>query len=174
VLEAAMPLCKTSVATFAMLGMSVFGYPEHAHGQSTQTTDRWTSYTDEFGTRVDYPDTVFSLASGPHEVGKGRDFATSSGRAHLSIYVQDNPRRDTPASYLREHFRGSRSSLNYDRVAPHFFAVSTNRDSTILYRRCNFSKRSIHCIDLSYPLSEKQAWDGIVTRISRSLRPLYR
>jgi hypothetical protein len=52
-----------------------------------------------------------------------------------------------------------------------------NRGSTILYRRCNFSANrggTIHCIDLSYPRSQKRAWDGTVTRISRSLRPLER
>jgi hypothetical protein len=66
--------------------------------------------------------------------------------------------------------------LNYDRVAQKFFAVSTNRARTVLYRRCNFSGNrggTMHCIDLAYPLSEKRAWDAPVTRISRSLRPLF-
>jgi hypothetical protein len=66
--------------------------------------------------------------------------------------------------------------LNYDRVARNFFAVSTNRNGTVLYRRCNFSRNqggTMHCIDLAYPLREKRAWDAPVTRISRSLRPLY-
>jgi hypothetical protein len=157
-----------------VLGLVVGWHPEHAEGQSLAANIRWTAYTDELGTRVEYPDSVFSEAGGAPAVGKGRDFATADGRAHLSIYVQDNPKRQTPAAYLREHFRGSRSSLNYDRVAPHFFAVSTNREATILYRRCNFAGSSIHCIDLSYPRREKRAWDGIVTRISRSLRPLAR
>jgi hypothetical protein len=30
----------------------------------------------------------------------------------------------------------------------------------------------IHCIDLRYPVGQKRAWDGVVTRISLSLRPL--
>jgi hypothetical protein len=77
---------------------------------------------------------------------------------------------------LRTYMKGSRSALNYDRVAPHFFAVSMNRNGTVLYRRCNFSGnrgRTMHCIDLAYPVREKRAWDSTVTRISRSLRPLY-
>jgi hypothetical protein len=32
--------------------------------------------------------------------------------------------------------------------------------------------RAIHCFDLVYPSQHKRAWDDIVTRISRSLRPL--
>lgn len=167
---------RAPIASLIMLELIIVWYPKHAQGQSEPANVRWTAYTDELGTRVEYPDSVFSVAAGSPNIGKGRDFATPDGRAHLSIYVQDNPKRHTPASYLREHFRGSRASLNYDRVAPHFFAVSTNLDAAILYRRCNFSdaQRSVHCIDLSYPRTEKRAWDGIVTRISRSLQPLSR
>jgi hypothetical protein len=137
----------------------------------------WVTYRDGSGTAIEYPRDLFSVSGGRPEGGSGQAFATSDGRAHLSIYVRDNPGRKTPADYLREHFRGSRSALNYDRVAPTFFAVSRNRGETILYRRCNFSygaNAAIHCIDLSYPRSEKRAWDGPVTRISRSLRPLSR
>jgi hypothetical protein len=45
----------------------------------------------------------------------------------------------------------------------------------ILYSRCNFSgrgRRAIHCFDIRYPQEEKRSWDSIITRISRSLRPL--
>jgi hypothetical protein len=34
------------------------------------------------------------------------------------------------------------------------------------------ARGAIHCLDLVYPQAEKRAWDGVVTRISRSLRPL--
>jgi hypothetical protein len=167
---------RIPIAFVVVLGLIAGWYPNHAQAQSLPGNVRWTAYTDEFGTRVEYPDSVFSVAGGAPEGGKGRDFASANGRARLSIYVQGNPKRQTPASYLREHFRGSRASLHYDRVAPHFFAVSTNQGATILYRRCNFSgtQHTIHCIDLSYPRSEKRAWDGLVTRMSRSLRPLSR
>ncbi len=45
----------------------------------------------------------------------------------------------------------------------------------IVYMRCNFSRAregSLHCVDIRYPQNEKVAWDNIVTRISRSVRPL--
>lgn len=165
------------VVTIVMLGLATLWNPGHAAGQPLATNPDWTLYTDELGTRVEYPRNIFSVEAGSHDVGRGRDFTTSDGRGQLAIYVQPNPKRHTPASYLREHFRGSRSALNYDRVAPRFFALSTNRGTTILYRRCNFSENrggTIHCVDISYPLGEKRAWDDTVTRISRSLRPLDR
>lgn len=45
----------------------------------------------------------------------------------------------------------------------------------IFYSCCNFSSEmggAVHCFDLVYPQHEQRAWDAIVTRISRSLRPL--
>ena len=50
-----------------------------------------------------------------------------------------------------------------------FFAVSGIRDGEVYYSRCNFHGR-MHCIYISYPQRELRAWDGIVTRISLSLR----
>jgi hypothetical protein len=54
-----------------------------------------------------------------------------------------------------------------------FVAISSVRHVLIFYSRCNFSAdAAIHCFDLVYPRQEKRAWDAVVTRISRSLRPL--
>jgi hypothetical protein len=46
----------------------------------------------------------------------------------------------------------------------------------IFYSRCNVSPTgaTLHCFDMKYPAREKTAWDAIVTRMSRSLRPLNR
>jgi hypothetical protein len=49
------------------------------------------------------------------------------------------------------------------------------RQGVVYYSRCNFSSEmggAVHCFDLVYPQREQRAWDPIVTRISRSLRPL--
>jgi hypothetical protein len=91
------------------------------------------------------------------------------------MYAMDNPERLPPSAFMRKHFPSGRSALAYDRVARKFFAVSTIREGMILYVRCNCSSAeggTLHCVDLRYPAHQKRAWDGIVTRISRSLRPL--
>jgi hypothetical protein len=44
--------------------------------------------------------------------------------------------------------------LDYERVTRAFFAISMERDGTVYYSRCNFSRSaggSIHCFDLAYP-----------------------
>ena len=93
----------------------------------------------------------------------------------LIIYSRENEDGDTPASYLEKNLRMARSALDSERVTESFFAISSTAQGLILYSRCNFSSDAggaIHCFDLVYPSAEGRAWDAIVSRISRSLRPL--
>lgn len=148
-----------------------------ADARGERTTLDWRTFViPEFGTRVDYPAGVFAPAGQPG-TGVGQRFESADGRASLSIYSRRNESGESPTSYLRHNLRTKRSALDYARIAPSFFAISSEREGVILYSRCNFSGRArgaIHCIDLKYPRAEKRAWDGIVTRISLSLRPLER
>jgi hypothetical protein len=125
----------------------------------------------EFGTRVEFPASIFAPAGKPKR-GNGQRFEREDGRAALSIYSLPNDTAESPTTYLRRYLRMGRSSLDYTRVARSFFAISSERAGVILYSRCNFTRRAIHCFDLSYPQEEKRAWDAVVTRISLSLRPL--
>jgi hypothetical protein len=137
---------------------------------------KWTVFVEPtYGTRLDVPGAVFAMPDGPANRGMGRQFKRPDGRASLAVYSQRNDARDTPASYLRKNLQSPRASLDYERVTPEFFAISAIMGDSIYYSRCNFSHnagRAIHCFDLKYPAQEKQSWDGIVTRMSRSLRPL--
>jgi hypothetical protein len=130
-----------------------------------------------FGTQVEYPAGIFEVSEGRAEQGVGERLRSADGRAVLTIYSRENDTADTPASYLRNNLRLARSALDYERVAPTFFAISSVRQGVIFYSRCNFSSEmggAVHCFDLIYPQREQRAWDAIVTRISRSLRPLER
>ena len=108
-------------------------------------------------------------------MGTGERLRTPDGRASLTIYSRANETGETPSSYLRKNLKMAQSGMQYQRVTSYFFAISTQREGTIYYSRCNFSRvrgPSIHCFDLVYPQREKRAWDPIVTHISLSLRPL--
>ena len=133
----------------------------------------WQTFqVEDFGTTVEYPTTIFSEPAGKAEKGTGQRFNSADGRSTLTIYALENADGDTPASYLRKNLRMPRSALDYERVTRSFFAISTEGQGTVLYSRCNFASRgTVHCIDLVYPQDVARAWDGIVTRISRSLRP---
>jgi hypothetical protein len=128
-----------------------------------------------FGTTIDFPSAVFSMADGQAHTGVGPQFKTADGRAVVAVYSQRNREHDTPASYLWKKFN-YQGAVDYKRVTSDFFAISGISEGRIYYSRCNFSRSggTVHCFDLKYPAQQKTAWDGIVTRMSRSLRPLNR
>jgi hypothetical protein len=136
----------------------------------------WQTFTIEgFGTQVDYPAGIFAVSEGKADKGVGERLRSADGRAVLTIYSRENDAEETPASYLKNNLRLPRAALDYERVTPTFFAISLVRQGVVFYSRCNFSSEmggAVHCFDLIYPQREQRAWDPIVTRISRSLRPL--
>ena len=148
----------------------------YGHAVSAALNEDWRTFAvPNFGTRVQYPAGIFSVPDGKPEKGMGERLSTSDGRATLEVYSFANESNETPAAYLNRYLRTPRAQLDYHRVTPSFFAISTVRDDTIYYSRCNFSRfgtPAIHCVDLVYPAREERAWDAIVTRISLSLRPL--
>jgi hypothetical protein len=134
----------------------------------------WSRYVDpRLGTTVDVPAGLFSAPAGKPSRGSGERFATADRRAQMAVYTMRNEAGDTPASYVRKNLKPNRRGLDYDRVTDRFFAISAINAGKVHYTRCNFGRGGmIHCIDLTYPRRETRAWDGIVTRISLSLRPL--
>ena len=138
---------------------------------------QWTVFFEpSLGTRIDLPSAVLSMPDGPAYRGVGRQFKSADGRAAVAIYSQRNNQGDTPARYLRRNFLFPRAAVTYERVTRDFFAVSGVREEKIFYSRCNVSPTggTLHCFDLQFPARERAAWDAIVTRMSRSLRPLNR
>ena len=131
---------------------------------------RWRSYEDSrTGTTVDYPQGLFTVDDGVTERGIGRVFKTDDGRATFSAYMLENEEGDSPSTYLRKFLMVDPITIDYRRVTDRFFAVSGVQDGKVYYSRCNFRRR-MHCIYMSYPAAEARDWDGIVTRVSLSLR----
>lgn len=55
-------------------------------------------------------------------------------------------------------------------MTPRFFVVSSYKGDKVFYDRCNFPNRMVPCVLINYPAKEEHDWDGIVTRISLTLR----
>jgi hypothetical protein len=143
--------------------------------QAESSAGSWAIYRDAQGTSVEYPRDVFAVEQEQSEQEPGRVFSTEDERARFHVYSLPNPNALSPGAFMRANFPAQRSALTYDRVSRNFFALSTRRDGMIVYLRCNFSSgraSNLHCVDIRYPANEKRDWDDIVTRISRSLRPL--
>src|SRR5690348_7276469 len=157
-------ILMTAVAT-------VFG---HSHAAPTDLV--WRQFFDPgSGTRVDYPANIFSVEEGAFEIAPGRQFGSADGRAHLAVFTMKPEESSSPAEFVARNLQVPRATaLDYRRVSSKFFAISGVHDADIFYVRCNSGRdRSVlHCIYLIYPAAEKRAWDSIVTRISRTLRPL--
>jgi hypothetical protein len=137
-------------------------------GAAARQPLEWQRYViPETGTSVDIPTTVFSNDAGRPETGYGRRFLSSDRRANLTVQSVPNEAGDSPAAFLAK--KKPPAGIEYKRVTPRFFAVSSFRNDMIWYDRCNFGSRFINCVLLNYPASEKQQWDGVVTRISHTL-----
>jgi hypothetical protein len=138
---------------------------------SAQT--RWASYANaRFGTTADYPADLFTRRDPPPENGDGVRMHTADDRATLTIYGAYNAENDTPASYFQRLV--DKDGVTYKQVTKTYYAASGVRGADIFYERCNFRKgdrATVDCFQIIYPAREKTAWDAIVTRISKSLRP---
>jgi len=111
-------------------------------------------------------DVGFAVAGSP-EGGTGRRFFTKDHRADLTIQSVPNHGNASPAEFLQK--RRPPPGIQYKRVTPRFFAVSSIRNGRTWYNRCNRADGYMHCVLINYPAAEDRQWDAIVTRISLSL-----
>jgi hypothetical protein len=129
---------------------------------------RWANYSiPETGTSVNFPSTIFTEPAGKPD-GYGQRFKTADGRANMTIQSAVNTGHDSPAAFLAS--KNPPQNIQYKRVTSRFFAVSSYKGNDVWYNRCNFSRRFVHCVLINYPAAEEHDWDGIVTRISLSLK----
>ena len=119
------------------------------------------------GANVDIPVSIFTEDAGPPEGGTGRRFFTNDRRADLTLQAVPNPENDLPAKFLQK--KQPPADIQYKRVTPRFFAVSSIRNGRTWYNRCNRAPRYMNCVLINYPAAEDRQWDGVVTRISLSL-----
>ena len=131
-------------------------------------TPEWRRYLiPSTGANVDIPVSIFTEDAGSPEGGIGRRFFTQDHRADLTIQSVPNPGNDLPAEFLQK--RRPPLGIQYKRVTPRFFAVSSIRNGRTWYNRCNRANGYMHCVLINYPAAEDRQWDAIVTRISLSL-----
>jgi len=128
----------------------------------------WSTLANRRGASVDFPGALFTKQVSANE--KLIAFTTADGRSRFELFSIPNSRGESPSQFARRAANGQ-EHLDYKRITTSFIAASTIKGGRVLYRRCNFSRGMIHCIDLRYPAPEERAWDTTVTRISLSLRP---
>lgn len=131
----------------------------------------WATYANaRFGTTADYPADLFAKNDPPPENGHGVSSHTADDCAALTIYGAYNAENDTPASYVERLV--DKKGVAYRRVTNTYYAILGVRGADIFYERCNFRQATRRpSIAFRSPIrrAKKSAWDGIVTRISKSL-----
>ena len=120
------------------------------------------------GTSVDMPVSIFSSDAGAPEGGTGRKFFTEDRRADLTVQSVSNPGNDSPATFLAK--MRPPAGIIYKKITSGFFVVSSIRNDRIWYNRCNRADGAMNCVLINYPAAEKRQWDGVVTKISHTLR----
>jgi hypothetical protein len=128
----------------------------------------WQTYTvPESGLSVDVPRSIFEEDGGATQGTPGRKFFTKDHRADLTVKAVPNPNNDTAGAFLEKMRPPAR--MQYRRVTPEFFAVSSIRNGRTWYNRCNRANGFMNCVLINYPAREERQWDAVVTRISLSL-----
>ena len=139
----------------------------------TAYATEWQSYViPSTGATVDIPVNIFTEDGGQPEGGTGRRFFTRDHRADLTLQSVPNPENDSPATFLEK--QRPPDNIQYRRVTPRFFAVSSVRNGRTWYNRCNRANHYMNCVLINYPAAEERQWDAVVTRISLFFRHLLR
>ena len=151
-------------ARIFVIGLILGVAPMAAFADNTQ----WRQFViPSTGAKVDIPVSIFTEDAGAPEGAMGRRFLTSDHRADLTVQSVPNPENDSPATFLAK--QRPPTDIQYKRVTPRFFAVSSIRDGRTWYNRCNRVNEYMNCVLINYPAAEDRQWDSVVTRISLSL-----
>jgi hypothetical protein len=141
--------------------------PLPVHAQST-----WRTYTNvRFAFAVDYPRDIFPSFT-ESDNSDGATFKASAPGVELRAYGSYNIDNKTPRAYVAEYYAGK--TLTYSSVKRTSYVVSGTDGGNIFYDRCNFTGDRVLCVNLVYPAAQKDKWDKIVGRMSRSLRAVSR
>jgi hypothetical protein len=73
----------------------------------------------------------------------------------ITIQAAPNVANDSPAAFLAK--KNPPPRIQYKRVTPRFFAVSSYKGDKVWYDRCNFSRGLVHCVLINYPAREERA-----------------
>lgn len=128
----------------------------------------WGRYANpRFGTAMDYPRDRFPGAPMGSENGDGATFISGDGAAELRIWgahgIDDWRFADFVAAFAEL------MPVTWSQEKKDSWVVTGTNGAIIRYSRCKRGGGLLHCFEISYPASEKSAWDAAVTRMSRSL-----
>lgn len=142
-----------------------------AFAAAATAAPQYRTYVNErFGTTADVP--ADWKADPPPENGDGLRFHSPDERASLAVYGRLNI-SDTVEDAMRDYETpGKDETITYCHRERRAVVVSGIRGDTIFYSKHLLSCRDEiwNSVHIEYPAAEKDAYDALVTHVSRSLR----
>jgi hypothetical protein len=150
---------------FTLAVLTLLSAPTHAQS-------RWATYTNvRYAFAVDYPRDIFTGYAEPDN-SDGATFKTDAPWVEMRAWGSYNVEKKSPRATVAEYYAGR--ALDYSSVKRDAYVVSGIERGAIFYDRCNFTGDRVLCVKLVYPVGQKDKWDKIVARVSRSLRVVRR
>jgi hypothetical protein len=151
-----------------LLCLALTVLPDLAHAQ-----EKWTTYrNDRFGTAIEYPGRF--RPGPPPDNNDGQRFAAGDGATLLVWGSLNIEERDVAGleAFLREDPKKG-EQITYRAAGKNWLVLSGTRDDGIFYQRYLISHRGevVNAFEISYPAALGAAYNPIVARISKSLRP---
>src|SRR5215831_11710642 len=124
-----------------------------------------------FGTTAEVP--ADWKADPPPENGDGLRFRSPDQRASIIVSGSFNIYETVEEAMKSREEPQEGATITYRHREPHALVISGTRGDTIFYYRHILScgDQIWNNVYLEYPATEKAAYDALVTRVARSLRP---
>jgi hypothetical protein len=159
---------RGQISRRALIGAGLMAFPHDAWAQAREV---WKTYhNDRFGTAIELP--ARFRPGRPPDNNDGQSFAATDG-ATLAVWASFNTLEHDIAgleAFLRED---SKDNFTYRATGRNWLVLSGTREDRIFYQRHLISHRGevINAFEITYPSSLAAAYDPIVARIAKSLRP---
>jgi hypothetical protein len=132
----------------------------------------WEVYGDQdHGCHLEYPTALFNPDS--EQPGEPQRFSGNDESVYFRVMGAENTSEWTPQDIKNKYLRANMpGDVTYERTKDEFLVLSGYRDGGIFYTKVAVSddQRTACILDIAYPRSLKQQFDGIVTRMSRSFK----
>lgn len=160
----------------ALIGAALAAIPVGAFAQPRETSTRevWKTYfNDRFGTSIEYPSRF--KPGRPPDNNDGQSFVAGDG-AQLAVWGSFNALEHDVAgleAFLREDPK-EQEKITYRAAGKNWLVLSGTRGGDrLFYKRYILSHRNEveNAFEISYPAALAAAYDPIVARLSKSLRP---
>ena len=159
-----------SISRRALIGVALILLPRPSHAQPREA---WRIYVnDRFGTSIEYPSRF--RPGRPPDNNDGQSFTASDG-ATLAVWgslnIDELDIKALEADISEGRAEGER--ITYRASGKNWFVLSGTRGDSLFYSRYLLSHRGEvkNAFEIVYPAALASAYDPIVARISKSLRP---